>query len=219
MTFHRVIQGDCLKVLPTLNEESAVVITDPPYGLDYGYASYNDSPENLAELVPAFVAAARGIADRVVVFPGVHNVQWYPKADWILSWSWRDTSHYGAAGYSMWQPILLYGKDIKGFGSVNGVLKSDSIHFPDGNGIGFLADYKGKDHPCPKPEKLMQYLVRRFTNDTDTVIDPFAGSGTTIVAAKKLGRSAIGIEIDPGYCEIARRRIADAASLFHQEPA
>ena len=62
------------------------------------------------------------------------------------------------------------------------------------------------DHPCPKPESLMIELVMQFTDEGETILDPFAGSGTTLVAAKRLGRKAVGIEISEAYCEVAARR-------------
>lgn len=72
-------------------------------------------------------------------------------------------------------------------------------------------------HPCPRPLGQVRHIIDQWVKPSGTVLDPFAGSGTTLVAAKMTGRDAIGMEIDPVYCEIARRRIADAASLFHQE--
>jgi len=63
------------------------------------------------------------------------------------------------------------------------------------------------DHPCPKPLALMEQLVRDFTEPGETILDPFAGSGTTGVAAIRLGRNFIGWERDPKYHEIARRRL------------
>jgi len=214
-----VVCADCLDVLKTLPAGCVdAVVTDPPYGLDYPYASYDDTPENLEALIAGYLPACRRVAFRVVVFPGITNLWRYPRATWVLSWSWNDTSHYGFAGITQWQPVLLYGPDIEGFGSINGVLKSDRIHFSDGNGIGFLAQYRSKEHPCPKPEKLMTHLVRRFSNEGQIVLDPFAGSGTTGVACVQTGRRFIGIEIDEKYAAIARRRIADAAPLFVAPP-
>lgn len=201
--------GDCLEILPTLPKVDAV-ITDPPYGLDYPYLSYDDSPENLAALVPSFLSLSVSGATRVVVFPGVHNLTLYPKPTWCLSWSWRSTSHFGLAGYNMWQPILLYGSDLPQFGNVNGITKADSIHFADSNGIGFLGDKVGDAHPCPKPEKLMRWVVQRFCEKPGIACDPMMGSGTTGVACAQLGRKFIGIEIEPKYFDIACERIENA---------
>ncbi len=65
-------------------------------------------------------------------------------------------------------------------------------------------------HPTQKPEELMRRLVRFFTVPGDTIIDPFAGSGTTLRAAKDLGRRAIGVELNEEFCEMAVRRLAQA---------
>lgn len=64
------------------------------------------------------------------------------------------------------------------------------------------------DHPCPKPIGLMRELVYLFTDPNETVLDPFLGSGTTLIAAKSLGRNGIGIEIDEKYCEVAAERLS-----------
>lgn len=65
----------------------------------------------------------------------------------------------------------------------------------------------GNNHPTVKPVKLMEYLIRLIAPPASTVLDPFCGSGTTGVAARSLGYSFIGIEMNPEYCEIARKRI------------
>jgi hypothetical protein len=62
-------------------------------------------------------------------------------------------------------------------------------------------------HPCPKPLPLMREIVSLFTDPNDLILDPFAGSGTTLVAAKTLGRRAIGIEIEERWCEVAAKRL------------
>lgn len=66
-------------------------------------------------------------------------------------------------------------------------------------------------HTTQKPEPLMLELVRLFTDGGDTIVDPFMGSGTTLAAAKRLGRKAIGIELEERYCEIAARRLQQEA--------
>lgn len=72
------------------------------------------------------------------------------------------------------------------------------------------ASKKGLVHPTQKPVALMEYLIRTYTNEGDTVLDNTMGSGTTGVACANAGRKFIGIEQDPTYFEIARNRIASA---------
>jgi modification methylase len=72
-----------------------------------------------------------------------------------------------------------------------------------------------KQHPAPFPLKLANRLVRMFSFSGDTVLDPFCGSGTTMVAALRAGRNSIGVDIDPEYCKMAARFLkAETADLF-----
>jgi site-specific DNA-methyltransferase (adenine-specific) len=74
-----------------------------------------------------------------------------------------------------------------------------------------------KEHPAPFPLELAYRLVRMFSFYGDTVLDPFCGTGTTMLAAAKTGRNSIGIEIDPAYCRMAERRLErETRSLFGQ---
>jgi site-specific DNA-methyltransferase (adenine-specific) len=70
------------------------------------------------------------------------------------------------------------------------------------------------EHPTMKPLRLMRDLVSLFSAPGDRVLDPFSGAGSTLVAAKDLGRSAIGIEIEPRYCEIAVKRLRQEVMAF-----
>ncbi|WP_299477043.1 site-specific DNA-methyltransferase [uncultured Paracoccus sp.] len=78
------------------------------------------------------------------------------------------------------------------------------------------------EHETQKPVKLMVELIELFTNRSNTILDPFMGSGTTLVACQKLGRVGIGIEIEPKYFDIACRRVEEAMrqpDLFVETPA
>jgi len=68
-------------------------------------------------------------------------------------------------------------------------------------------------HPTEKPIKLFRYLTASYTNRRQSILDPFMGSGTTLLAAKDLGRKAIGIELEEKYCEIAAKRLAQEVLL------
>lgn len=199
--------GDCRDIISTLKDIN-VAMTDPPYGINFPYDGYEDTPENLIDLIASFVPACRSVAQRVIITPGVTNIQRYPLADWIASWTWGTTATYGKLGYNQWQPILYYGEDVSGFGSVNGILKSDRIQ------VGGFASKdnsaRGEGHCCPKPLAFMERLLSRFTFEGETVLDPFMGSGTTGVAAVQMGRRFVGIEREPKYFDIAAKRIEDA---------
>jgi len=73
--------------------------------------------------------------------------------------------------------------------------------------IKFNTDKRKSFHPTQKPLALMEYLVKTYTNKDELVLDFTCGSGTTLVAAEKLNRKWIGIEINPEYCEVAKQRI------------
>lgn len=73
-----------------------------------------------------------------------------------------------------------------------------------------------REHPAPFSSELANRLVRMFSFYGDTVLDPFAGTGTTLVAALNAGRNAIGVEVDPKYMEIAKRRLHEVTELFRQ---
>jgi len=82
------------------------------------------------------------------------------------------------------------------------------------NVLEYGLDEGQKIHPTQKPVALMEYLIRTYTNPGDTVLDNCMGSGTTLVAAKNLGRKAIGIEIEEKYCEIAAKRLSQEGFAF-----
>jgi DNA modification methylase len=199
--------GDCLEILPTLPKVDAVV-TDPPYGVRLGedgptalgktaYEGFSDTPEYVRDVCVKAVEISRRIADRVVLTPGNRNCFEYPKPDEIGA-----IYNAAGAGFCRWgtntsQPILYYGKD-----------PHQKRKMPQAVEWNEIADKNG--HPCPKPTRLMVWLVNRASLDGETVCDPFMGSGTTGVACANLGRSFIGIEIERRYFDIACERIAAA---------
>jgi site-specific DNA-methyltransferase (adenine-specific) len=83
------------------------------------------------------------------------------------------------------------------------------------------ADGGGKqsDHPCPRKLNHVGWLVRWWSHPDDIILDPFMGSGTTLIAAKNWGRKAIGIEIEEAYCEMAANRLRQSVLNFKEEVA
>ena len=73
---------------------------------------------------------------------------------------------------------------------------------------------EGHNHPTQKPVALMRWCIELAGGDAQTILDPFMGSGTTLRAAKDLGRKAIGIEIEERYCEIAAKRMSQLAMAW-----
>ncbi len=107
-----------------------------------------------------------------------------------------------STGWTQWglnsiSPILYYGKDPR-----CGKKGTTST----GMQVNEASEKNG--HPCPKPYRAWAWLLNKGSLDGEIVLDPFMGSGTTLRAAKDLGRKAIGIECEEKYCEIAARRMA-----------
>lgn len=75
------------------------------------------------------------------------------------------------------------------------------------------------DHPCPRKIAHVRWLVNWWTEQEDVIVDPFMGSGTTLRAAKDLGRKAIGIEIEEKYCEMAAERLSQEVLPLCSSPA
>ncbi len=186
-----IYHGDCREILPTL-EAVNLVLTDPPYGVRKDYLSYDDSVgvEHIVAILAQF--------PRRLVTCGIGNIWKYPAADWVLCW-WKPNgmTRSAVANANVWEPILVNG--CKGFG-VDGKAVCVS---PQNNG-----------HPCPKPLELFAWLADKASEEAQTILDPFMGSGTTLRAAKDLGRKAIGIEIEEKYCEIAAKRMAQEVLAF-----
>lgn len=200
-----IYHGDCREMLPTLKADA--IIADPPYGVGIPYASFSDTREHLLALVIDVYPLMRACAPVVAVTPGVVNIHVWPSPTWTLAWV-PDNSPTGSSpwGFPCWQPVLVYGPDpflARGLGRRSDVLRTAT-------GWTELRDNTASAHPCPKPYGFARKLVARCTAAiaAAVVVDPFMGSGTTLVAAKDMGLTAIGIELEERYCEIAAKRLA-----------
>ncbi len=211
-----LILGDCRSVLPTLGRVDAVV-TDPPYGVQFsgsstkwsvkdgiGYSSYDDTRKNITDIIVPAIRVAVSMARSAVITPGTASMFLYdePRAvGWIY---YPSGANMGPWGFVCGQPIFYYGKDpylAKQLGCRPNCFVS--VEPAEANG-----------HPCPKPIRQMEWLVNRGSLESETVLDPFMGSGTTGVACARLGRRFVGIEIHEPYFDIACRRIEQAQRQF-----
>lgn len=202
--------GDCREILPTLGKVDAVV-TDPPYGIGLEYGAFQDTEENVQALVSMFVPWSIENATRTLITSGNQCQHLYPRPKWTLAWVTPAGAGSGPWGFSCWQPILAYGS-CPYLASGKGRRSDIFLHTE-------TSDQNG--HPCPKPINFMTKLVERASLHGQTILDPFMGSGTTGVAAVKRGRKFTGIELEPKYFDISRRRIQaalDAPDLFIEAP-
>ena len=194
-----IYNADCRDILPHLPKVD-LVLTDPPYGVNFkgketkhtkssgGYIS-GDS-----DIGPNVVSLALEKTTRCIVFPGNRLLHSYPAPADIGCIFCPSGAGRGPWGFTCFNPILFYGKRPGGPTSPSSM---KSFHTSDDVG-----------HPCPKPMEWLSWLVSIGSRVNETVLDPFMGSGTTLRAAKDLGRKAIGIEIEEKYCEIAAKRLA-----------
>lgn len=221
-----IYHGDCREIVPELGPDSIdLVLTDPPYGIcdpkfklkkgslstirakgNY-LSNFDDTPNYIKSVVVPLIELC---AEHwpVVLTPGIKNFFLYPPAD-----SFGCFYQPASVGLQTWgnadsQPILYYGKNPtkKAFGKALSFQLTES---PDKNG-----------HPCPKPLGVWKKLLSNVSLFNHTILDPFMGSGTTLRAAKDLGRKAVGIELEERYCEIAAMRMQQEVFNFGStEPA
>jgi len=189
-----IYHGDCRDIMPSLPKVD-LVLTDPPYGVKIKYNNYDDSDENIRKVIVPIIVTCIEKYGRVVLTPGNKQVWKYPPARDIGCWFNPAGTGFGSWGFCLAHIILFYGKDPhpnKMPSSITG-----------------LFDRRDSDnHPCIKPLPFITWLVNRASDEGETVLDPFMGSGTTLRAAKTLKRKSIGVELEEKYCEIAARRLA-----------
>ena len=197
--------GDCLEILPTLAPGSVdAVVTDPPYGilnLNGKNGAIRKSPRASGsgklknrkintesyewDSAPPTKSTLEAICQcsKDQIFWGGNYFE-LPPTRCVLVWDkcqpWENFSQVEIAWTSLDRPAAIFKCD-----------KSFS-----------------KDHPTQKPLALMNWCLR-FLPEAQTILDPFMGSGTTGVACVRLGRRFIGIELEPKYYAIAKRRIQD----------
>jgi site-specific DNA-methyltransferase (adenine-specific) len=212
--FTTIYNCDCRDILPQLPKVD-LVLTDPPYGIKhtdgggfpYTRAFYCEGAlEGMTDFHLQEYTAVLGCCDQLVAFHSRDQIIEY--GQWIRAAFGNYDLHFWAKTnaipftHNTWKSDLEYialGWREKHHQPVSQELKNKA--FISGIETGDL-------HPAQKPIELMSKYVSVLTTEGQTILDPFMGSGTTLRAAKDLGRKAIGIEIEEKYCEIAAKRMA-----------
>lgn len=226
-----LIQGDCLKVLPTIPDNSIdLVLTDPPYGINYvsGYSRNLEYRKNVADttgwdnfdvLTIPFEHFKRIIRNDCYYYVFSRwDVLWkLPKPNKLLIWNKNDTGMGNLKDWGCGYEVILTFK--KGNPFLRGKRESDVLTFWKTANFAVRSNTKNNKmvHPTEKPLALIMKLIEKSTDEGDTIIDPFVGSGTTMEACLKLKRDCIGIEIEPKYIEIAKKRLNWGYSLGDTE--
>ena len=238
-----LLQGDCLKLLPTIQDNSIdLILCDLPYGMT------GNKWDSVIPLQPLFEQYERVIKDHgaVLLFGmgkfGASLIMNAPdKMPYRYEWIWCKTHPVGFLSshhmplrtheniYVFYKHLPTYNPQMRtGFKPykkprINSHGSSNYSH-PRGNCmpreskgdrfpvdvITFSNDNNKTVHPTQKPVDLLQYLIKTYTNEGMTVLDNCMGSGSTGVAAKQLHRNFIGMELDPKYFKIAKKRIESA---------
>ena len=208
-----IYHGDCREILPSV--EADVLVTDPPYGInadmrqanrankqhgraaapsrDYQITGWDQAPPTAAEF-----DALLAVGDQHIIWGGNHFD--LPAASGWLVWD-KETGNNGYADCELaWTdlPMAVRRFRFRWMGMLQQIPEE-------------------RWHPTQKPLPVMRWAIE-FTTE-GTVLDPFMGSGTTLRAAKDLGRKAIGIELEERYCEIAATRLGQEVLDFGVEAA
>lgn len=211
--------GDCLEIDAWL--EADVLVTDPPYGIGWTQGDYDGTSRRSEDRVHTGIAgdstcSARGAVlstwgiDRPAIVFGSFRAP--PPVGVAQTLIWRKPADAGVVGSTTGyrtdvEPVFLIGPHTRRTASRSAVLESRS----NKNSYMRIDSTVGSIHPHAKPPAILEQLIEWTTG---VVADPFAGSGSTLVAARNLGRTAIGVELEERYCELIARRLNQMAMDF-----
>jgi len=210
-----IYHGDCKEVLPTL-EPVDLVLTDIPYSRESTGIEFGD--DYVEWLEQRFELAFEILSERCAVVtacspPQIFLLRRVLEAsgfDYKGLHAWCSTASFYPSSFwnPSWEPLMVGSKGklhmLQKVGGLEGVNYNDST---------VAIRPRKMEHPATKPIGLFKKYIIGF--DAQVVLDPFMGSGTTLRAAKDLGRKSIGIEIEERYCEIAVQRMLQSAMMFN----
>lgn len=229
-----IFHGDCIEVLRGIGDGAVdISVTSPPYNLNKkasgGGTSKRDYSDWYADEMPerAYRAWQTTVLEelcRVCKSSIFYNHR--------IRYAWHSRNNFRTPSniyhpldwlkdFPIWCEIVWYRSGTTGHG--NGrfrladeriyQIKKPTLFNDDGvSTVWTILPERDSEHPCPFPVEIPTRCITSTTSPNDCVIDPFCGSGTTLIAAKRLGRRSIGIEREEKYCEMAAKR------MFEQEP-
>jgi site-specific DNA-methyltransferase (adenine-specific) len=213
-----IINADARDVMPALPR--GLVVTDPPYNVGYHYEGYTD---NMSE--DDYMAMLREVCPPPCVIihyaEDLHrfgyNIGRWP--DKVVAWVYPSNTARQWRGIGWWGCKPDFDKEGQDYKNPNDkrimerITRGEKARLYDWweiNQVKNVGEQK-TEHPCQIPEEVMARILK--ITDCQLVIDPFAGSGTTLVAAKRLGIRSIGIERNKNYCELTARRCSQEMAL------
>jgi site-specific DNA-methyltransferase (adenine-specific) len=204
---NEIKNGDCLDVLPTFPSQSVdFVLTDPPYLVHYrdrdGRTVAND--DKASWLIPAFSEIYRVLKSHrfCVSFYG------WSKVDQFFA-AWRQAG-FRPVAHLVWTKQYASRQRFVGYHHEQAYLLAKGSPVEPAIALGDVLRWKYTEnrlHPTEKPVSGLVPLVQVFSRPGEVVLDPFCGSGSTLVAAHQLGRRYLGIELDAKYCAVAKQRL------------
>jgi len=204
-----IIQGDCLEVMRDMDNNCVdLIITDPPYGISAyskgtmggGVLAKQSTFEPTTWDFEPFqfmqFQACDWVSKNQIIFGFNHFCDILPPTSSVIVWDKDNGDNNFADCELAWTSFKTAVRKVKW--KWQGMLQE-------------RMDNKDKRyHPTQKPIGVMKWIIEKYSKPDDLILDPFAGSGSTCVAAELMGRRYIGIEQDSKYCEIARKRIQEA---------
>lgn len=223
--------GDCLEILPSIEIRPSLVFTSPPYNKNLKYKGYIDDREDFQPWIGSVLKACLEITVpdcRAYFVVSEQMLYWMKPLAESIGWT------YGQL-LTWCKPNLVGGADKRITGDWN-TLSEWILLFRKGTRGPMLKDAEGctfnwfvetcpqstfngdhfRQHIAQMPLKLVQRIIRRTPGDV--ILEPFCGSGTTLLAAKRIGRTAIGIDVDESALDIAAKRLEQDSFAF-SEPA
>lgn len=237
----QVIQGNCIDVLKSISDCSIdLVVADPPYnvGKDYGNGSDKQQFDNYISFTKQWLKECHRVLKTdgtIYIFVGFRFISYLYQilendlkmnfVNWI---SWHYTQGIGKTkGFSpRHDDILMFSKSDKYVFNLDDIRIPQKFYRKINNMRGanpgdvwevshiHYCQKNRQPHPTQKPEALIERMVLASSNEQDTVLDPFSGSGTTLRVCQQLNRNAIGIELNSEYVELTKERLNEKFEGF-----